>query len=541
MKSYVYIDVSKKQEFIFRQNKLIDNLYNSYIIKSVTEKFDTCKINDTNNISSNIEISFLKEYLQNNYLNNFKIVYSGGGNSIVEFNSKDEAEKFIRGYSFEVLKIYPELELYISLVSKEDIEKNNEPVDNIEKEIVNLLIKNCDRLKDSRNGKFKRWSYGIEKIDENGKPKLLFDALNDEIKIKKKSRDFLFDFFEREFDKINNSRQSLYKVVITEELNKYKKADGGKSYIGIISIDGNAMGKMVEKIETFQKRDEFSKIIDKIYKDAVISGIKKYIQKFSLDNKKTNDFFITPIVQSGDDICLIVEAQHSIEVAANIVREIKNISEECNESKDVLKKYFDDTTYLSACAGIAIARYTYPFFEAVKRAEDLCHEAKEKVYSIPQGKKDPNTQNSYITWEVLKTQVIKSEHEQYIKNRNLIEKFHIKPLCIDQNHPNMNNIFGYDMFLRFIRKIKKEQSNSYYEKIKREIYNGIENYKDCIDNCLNNMKNHQNDESQEELFEDENLDKYYLYIENAGNKTSYTYILNDLLEAEPFVCIGGND
>ncbi len=38
MSAYVYIDVSQKQEFIYKTSKLKQNLYNSFIIKAVTER-----------------------------------------------------------------------------------------------------------------------------------------------------------------------------------------------------------------------------------------------------------------------------------------------------------------------------------------------------------------------------------------------------------------------------------------------------------------------------------------------------------------------
>ncbi|PAD08949.1 hypothetical protein CHH76_11875 [Shouchella clausii] len=157
MKAYVLIDVSQKQEYIFKNTKLKDNLYNSAIIKAVTEK----KPDQYSNEKIPIPIT-LSGQLKKMRVSNVPI-YSGGGNSIIEFDSVNTAEKFVRGYSLEVIKAYPDLELYISTVSEEGLNFENF------QELRRELDKKLDEIKDKRNARFRRWTYGIEKINQVGK------------------------------------------------------------------------------------------------------------------------------------------------------------------------------------------------------------------------------------------------------------------------------------------------------------------------------------------------------------------------------------
>ncbi|HBC96774.1 MAG TPA: hypothetical protein DC034_08285, partial [Clostridium sp.] len=85
------IDVSQKQEYIYKDSKIIDNLYNSFIIKAVTEELSDLdnKNNKDNKDEKDENIVCLSKYLKE--LNvKYSFVYSGGGNSILRFESKED-------------------------------------------------------------------------------------------------------------------------------------------------------------------------------------------------------------------------------------------------------------------------------------------------------------------------------------------------------------------------------------------------------------------------------------------------------------------
>lgn len=514
MSCYVYLDVSRKQEFIYKDSKLKENLYNSFVIKAVTERLTEEIEQLDQEILQGLKAVPLQQYLHNNFQNQYCFEYSGGGNSIICFHNKDSAAQFIKGYTFEVLKAYPELELYISMVDESEVK----PADGFKDfEIRKELIKRIDELKDFRQSRFKRWSYGIEKIGENGKPVEKED-------LKKEMFDENEKIIERYLLKKYIDDLKGAAITVTNKLLDYKDQNDGKSYIGVIAIDGNKMGNMVKRINQFEKLREFSKEINKVYYNSIIEELKEYSKK--IKDEKLN---FTPILQAGDDICLIVKAEYAIEIAAGIIKRIK----ENSEKNEILKQYMVQD-YLTACAGVAIVRYSYPFFEAVKVSEHLCREAKEMTHLV--NKSTGLLRNSFINWEVVQSQVERNlKYEQYVRNRNVKELFHIKPLCVDQDIPAIDGIISYSAFIKIIRSIQREKeliSNSFLEGLKRHMYGGIEEYKLFLDTNNENSKILR--EIIKNMFGSQVNDELFLVGEDKGVKT-YTYVINDILEVLPFI------
>lgn len=523
MAVYAYIDVSQKQEYIYRNSKMRDNLYHSFIIKAVTEELTEKSELPDKEIELGDIIS-LRKYLNDCFCSHYAFEYSGGGNSIIRFETHEIAEKFVKGYSFTVLKAYPDLELYISLVNEEK-ERMVDQYDN-DRQIRELLIKRADALKDKRRSRFKRWSYGIEAIGENGQPKQIKTAdrkADKEEQRMKIVRKYLFKKFENALGDT---------VRVTAELQDYKKEDG-KSYIGVIAIDGNKMRDMVKQVNRFEDLRTFSEMIDKIYFGAIVEALQEYRKK-----AEAKDLLLTPVLQAGDDICLIVEAEHAIEIAAGILRKIAIKSgEDCN--KIILQKVIG-SGYLTACGGVALARYSYPFFELVKIAESLCHRAKENIYLVKT--MEEMQRHCFIHWEVVQNQVNTNVHyERYVKDRNIKRKFHIKPLCVDQNSLVKEGIFSYEAFNKLVRAIQAAQaekkiSSSLLENLKKQMYGGIESYRLFLETNKQEseiLANSIIDILCKNVDEYRTVDQYMTMVKD--NDKQITYILNDVLEALPFM------
>jgi len=503
MATYALIDVSHKQEYIYRNNKLKNNLYNSFTIKSLTEEL---KLD-----SGTEKILTLSGHLEVEHKEQFSFVYSGGGNSIIRFESLQRAQKFVKGYSREVIKAFPTLEMYISFVDETKIVESNSK----EREIRELLYKKIDELKDKRRARFKRWTYGVEKIDETGqaKPSIKIDP---DFEL---SRKYLQQRFKDVF--IEKGIESL--ITITDDLNDYKKENDGKSYIGVIVIDGNKMGEMFKRVNNFEELKQFSDTIDSIYFDAVIEALEA----------KGRSTYFTPIVSAGDDLCLIIEADYAIEVAAEIVKQIEKLSSN-NQHKQILNKYMNGKeSSLKACTGVAIVKYSYPFFEAVKIAEGLCHHAKETIYKI--GSEEAN--GSFIDWEIVNGQVpVIGEYENYVKHRNYNERFHIKPLRIDQTTPIENGLYSYGSFIDLAEKIghEKDISNTVLKEIKKMTYSGWEHNKLFFE-----MKQTEGilkiNEIIGKVLKDDPTGNSIVLQEANDQSIVYTYVLNDVLDALPFI------
>ncbi|QDR78903.1 Cas10/Cmr2 second palm domain-containing protein [Sporomusa termitida] len=518
MAVYAYIDVARKQEFIYKNNKLRDNLHNSFIIKAITEELDQ---------PERPEGFCLSAYLEQAHPGQFTFVYSGGGNSIIRFASPDIAEVFVKNFSREVLCRHPDLELYISLVGDDEVPDRCPGND---KQLLEKLHRAADKQKNRRRSRFRRWTYGVEKIDETGQ------AVRREAKSSpetKAAREYLKEKFQ--------ALVSSQHFVVTTELKDYQKAEEGKSYIGVIALDGNKMGEMVAGAGCFAEIKELSTTIEAIYKEAVREALCTCAASF---REQGRPICITPVLMAGDDICLIAEAEHAIAIAAAILQSIQTVSGRQKQNNALLGRVIAGG-YLTACAGVAIARYHYPFFELVQAAEGLCSRAKEGLYHVPAGN------GSFIDWEVLQGPVpVAQPYKQCRRPGPVKEIFHVKPLRVDRSEPaapvTVQGICHYDAFIDFLRNVRKHVSTSLLAECRKHFYCGWEPYRLFFESHRDSGKL---TELAERIFGSHAgvWEHAVLTTAQEGVPFSRTYILPDILEISPFIAVqeeeayGGNN
>lgn len=513
--TYVYIDVSKKQEFIYSTNKLKENISRSMIIKLITENFDEMEYGNYDLTVLNKVVVLSREVR----LHQGEFVFSGGGNSVIKFKNKEDATNFIRQYSLEVLKKYPELELYMSLVTMDEIKKD-EPLNdtyNNEVKVHRLLELKLNKIKDERKSRLRNLSYGIEKT-QSYKNKI-----------------------SKELNEIYNGLRELFGEIIFKKLQLKSNQDvfsldkyneiSEKKYIGIIALDGNKMGEMVRGLKEHKKEGSYfeelsslGKHIEEIYSQSLKEALKEF-----------GDPLITPVVMAGDDLTLICEAKKAIQLAGKIITNIENIS----FSKDKLKeKYIPNK--LTAGAGVAIVPTGYPFFEAVQIAEGIQKEAKESVYKIKEdvsekyvAKKDENN-HSFLSWQVVKSGKKEDiDYVNYALRGNGENKYHIKPLAVGRIENANIPIYTLEFFECLMTKFNKIDCD--YEKIKKFMYGSEGQY----DSCFVNSKEDRIISIDTEI--KNAIDEHKLGISldsvkygKISDENGVTYLMNDFIEVRDF-------
>ena len=90
------LDVSQKQSYIFSSNKLKDNVINSVVIDRIMkpEYFEKAVASE--------DIFSTKKNL----------VYSGGGHSILEFDSREKGVAFTRTVTAKIHRAYADIAVY---------------------------------------------------------------------------------------------------------------------------------------------------------------------------------------------------------------------------------------------------------------------------------------------------------------------------------------------------------------------------------------------------------------------------------------------
>lgn len=365
MEYLVLMEVGKKQSYIFKSNKLKENIGASMIIQYVTEELPNNKISEFNG----------------------KEIMRGGGKSLFSFNNEENATEFIKAISGEVVRRFPGLDIYFV---KDTV---NEDVDNFSDKIDELYTK-LGTKKSLRKNAMRQLSFGIEKIcTSTGLPVVYYEkdeVISEEVKAK---RDFC--------DK--NKRRSIIHGRdndFPKELDKLTEEDN--SYIAIIHIDGNSMGskfvdlansykKLIDKDKSYNKKyleamNKLSRSIDKVYTKA----FNKVIDEAMVEGKAN----IRPIIFAGDDVTFVCKAEDGIRLSRIFIEEINKNNINIG----------DKTVELNAAAGIVFVKSHYPFSRAYDLAEELCANCKAVI-------KSKKVDASMIDWHVLQGENTKSIQE----------------------------------------------------------------------------------------------------------------------------------
>jgi hypothetical protein len=151
-------------------------------------------------------------------------------------------------------------------------------------------------------------------------------------------------------------------------------------WIAIIHADGNGLGKVVQAVG--KQKDvfrEFSMQLDIATKEAAQKAFEAIESKFG--DKKVIP--IRPVVLSGDDMTVIIRGDLAIDYTRAFISAFEDKTKE--HIGEILRDqhvFTEDKDYLTACAGIAFIKSSYPFYYGYQLAEDLCGEAKKDTKAI---------------------------------------------------------------------------------------------------------------------------------------------------------------
>ena len=370
-------DVTGIQEFVFGPKKLTENIGGSYYVQRLFEE-KLIDILKHKGIETDWESKGDLKILSGGSIKG-EIVYIGGGNAMVIFDSKTLA--------VEVTKV-------LSVTLLEDTQST------LGVAVAHLETDLDDFQKDRKE---------LSRILQWEKARFLHSVPLRGISITEECADGLPTKGKKNKDKNYVSETTANKQKLAEDDEYFdsllpsgysfpKQFDDlgqkeGESHIAVIHIDGNSMGRFID--DEIDKTGDYSDAVSRMRKVSL--GIKElYRNTFKemlkdivavtnssqvLKKKlklKGNNLPIRPIILSGDDVTFVCDGRIGLQLAA---RFLKTLSE--------MEIDFADEKELSACAGIAIVKSHFPFHRAYELAEELCSSAKKKAKAL-MGKANDN-------------------------------------------------------------------------------------------------------------------------------------------------------
>ena len=169
-----------------------------------------------------------------------------------------------------------------------------------------------------------------------------------------------------------------------------------QQWIAVVHADGNSLGKLIQKmVKTIEKEGKsvkggfslFSKQLNmatiQAAKHAFDEVVKPSYEKTLVDsNNNRLRLPIRPVVIGGDDLTVIIKGDIAVDFTNSYLNAFKNKTSKLFEGLVSEYGLSDFKDGLTACAGIAYVKPSYPFHYAIDLAEGLCSYSKKVAKEI---------------------------------------------------------------------------------------------------------------------------------------------------------------
>lgn len=312
--------------------------------------------------------------------NDTNAIVTAAGNIKYVFESEVECQEVVLRFPKQIMEFAPGITISQAVVKIEDGEINKDHIDDLEK-----------KLRAQRNKPFRPFDVGLMSVNRTRTTGL------PSVEYKNKEYNDLGIVRKRKAIESEGSEIPIYgrlvkdffgasKVNIALDMKyiTHSKSDS-YSWIAVIHADGNNMGIAIQKLaektidhkgaEFIKVFRSFSNALDLSTKDA---AKKAYLEVMKLNFTDSNDKLpFRPIVIGGDDLTIICRADLALEFTHHFLKIFEQESKTNFNQLDVKIDFLKDG--LTACAGIAFIKESYPFHYGYHLAETLCSEAKKSA------------------------------------------------------------------------------------------------------------------------------------------------------------------
>lgn len=373
------------QEFIFQTNKLREIVGASELVERIcTDLFAEVLFGTKPEIKKEKDPVKKRELLMQALKDNKNAVSNAAGNIKYIFDSEEECRRVVKIFPKTVMEFAPGITISQSVVKMESEDAFKDAVMKLE---MNLRTQRNKHMRDLSLG-----LTGILRSRETGLPVTHIRSGNND-------KEYLDSAtFHKLFDE-RGVRKETFTLLCGKAFGygvgqdrlplDVKDMTDENDWIAIIHADGNGLGQIIQKIgtdkDTFR---EFSRRLD----EATTAAARQAFSEVVAGKAGKNGFIpMRPIVLSGDDITVICRGDIAIPYTEAFLRYFEAETEE--RLQDILSGkrangakgdpiFEDDSVRLSACAGIAFIKSSFPFHFGYHLAESLCERAKKDTKSL---------------------------------------------------------------------------------------------------------------------------------------------------------------
>lgn len=210
-------------------------------------------------------------------------------------------------------------------------------------------------------------------------------------------------------------------------------ASGNNKWIAVVHADGNGLGNILQnigaKLSDENKFNTFSKVIE----DSTLAALQSAF--FAIIKKEEKFRFpIRPILVGGDDVTFIIRADLALDFTSKFLAEFEKITQDKFKQFDSVELKTHLAEGLTACAGIAYVKESYPLHYALDLAEQLTKDAKKMVKADGMPKKG-NLPMSSLAFFKVQDSFVESlkEMKERSKKSSLGINYDYGPYLINEN------------------------------------------------------------------------------------------------------------
>ncbi len=336
MKKYLYgASVQGIQDFIFQTNKLKDIIGASELVKSICDRL------------------FKEEFLGHGTL-----VVSAAGNVKCIYGQEAECRNAVLRFPKRVMEQAPGITISQAVVEWDGSDAAyRDACDNLEKRLHAQRSRRPKSLVAGLMTMERSRTTGLPAVKTDSKDSFLDESTSSKRAALGKGSEAQLQLCTDFFGK---------KVYARDVAFDFSDLTRRNEWIAIVHADGNALGEVVARKSGIPKEmRDFSTNLDSATKTAAQKACRFLEAEKQTDAVKA----IRPIILGGDDLTIVCNADIAVDFVQEYLRQFETESE-----RQIGEK-------LTACAGIAFIKATYPFHYGYALAETLCCKAKADAKS----------------------------------------------------------------------------------------------------------------------------------------------------------------
>ena len=369
MGRYLYgASIQGIQSYIFQTNELKDIIGASELVNEICE-------------------DFVRMYREESASKGEMIIHAAGNIKCI-FDDEDACRRAVRDFPKHAMEMAPGITISQAVVK---IESNDDYPDGAEK-LESLL-------RAQRNHPVKSLTTGLMAMERSRKTGLPATTI-EYAKTNKEKDEYLDEGTVAKRNVINKEGKKDYDPSEAKDL--YLKLTGEKikhdrrpydtkdltdrnDWIAVIHADGNGLGEIVANIG--KDPGVMHKFSDKLDEATLAAAKEAYnaIREKAEKAEKAEKLPIRPVVIGGDDLTVICRGNLAVNFVKEYLRAFEYRTKE--NFKGLVPKIENEEANkllsrgLTACAGIAFIKSSYPFYYGYDLAEALCGEAKNDAKS----------------------------------------------------------------------------------------------------------------------------------------------------------------